>query len=275
MGSGEGGELRTVLSKRNTVLASLRDSAKTIPTLVDELAFSRSTIDRAIEELMGVGCLEHEDRRYRASAVGRAALQSYRAYLETSDGIQAASPVLEALAPEDPIDQSMLRNAEVYRADPQTPEIGLQRSIELAEEATRFRGYASVFFEEFIDVQLAQLQREEYHTEIIIEKTLHEQLQTHFEDKFSRLTDYDRVRIILSDRMITYSPWEVVQDTNHYAGMTVYDEGAIKGVIVNDSPAAVNFIRSVLNDLAESGSQLSRDDAPSVIDSRRDGSGYQ
>ena len=78
-----GGELRSTLSKRHGVLASVAESPKTKPELVAALDQSRSTIDRAVTELSTVDCIEprHDDRsQYRCTQTGRLALETYREY---------------------------------------------------------------------------------------------------------------------------------------------------------------------------------------------------
>lgn len=252
MDTPDGEELRTVLSKRHTVLEALSTGGKTKPELVEELAYSRSTVDRAIEELSEVGCVTVKERRYSGSPFGKTALQLHREYIETSAGLDVAEPLLNALDRDDPVNSAMFRGAEVYVSDPRTPEVGIQRSVEVVENAHTFRGYAPVVFDEYFDIHLEQHERDEFQSDIILESGLYERIQTHFQEKFEALLDHDGQRMFVTDRKISYAPWLAIQDTTSYAGMTVYDDGAMKGVVVNDSAAAVSWMRELLSSLPKS-----------------------
>lgn len=250
MATSDGQELRAVLSKRHTVLEAISTGGKTKPELVEILEHSRSTIDRGIEDLSEVGCVTATGRRYSVSPLGVTALQLHREYVETSAGLDAAEPLLNALERDDPVNPVMFRDAEVYVSDPQTPEVGIQRSIDVVENAHTFRGYAPVVFEEYFDIHLEQHEREEFQSEIILEAGLYEKIQTHFKEKFRSLRGQDGQRLFVTDRMLSYAPWVAIQDTASYAGMTVYDGGAMKGVVINESSAAVAWMRGLLSELS-------------------------
>lgn len=58
MAGTDGEQLRDVLSKRHLIVEALSECPRTNPELVDDLEDSRSTVNRAITDLLDVGCVE-------------------------------------------------------------------------------------------------------------------------------------------------------------------------------------------------------------------------
>lgn len=114
------------------------------------------------------------------------------------------------------------------RSERGSSDIGIKCSIEIFRETQEFKGYASVRFEEFIDVHLEQHENDEFQSEIILERRLHDKLLTHFSEKFEALRNKDDQTFYVTDEMISYSPWLMVQESTTYAGITACDNDAMK-----------------------------------------------
>ncbi|MFC6726607.1 hypothetical protein ACFQE1_20005, partial [Halobium palmae] len=67
--------VRDVLAKRAPVLRTLADESARKPSLVDRLDCSRSTVDRAVADLIEIGFVSEEGGRYAATTAGRLALR--------------------------------------------------------------------------------------------------------------------------------------------------------------------------------------------------------
>jgi DNA-binding IclR family transcriptional regulator len=63
----DGLALRDVLNKWSNVLRYLSEMSARKPELVDESSISRSTVDRAIRDLIEVDCVTETEGRYTAT----------------------------------------------------------------------------------------------------------------------------------------------------------------------------------------------------------------
>lgn len=90
-------EVKAIVERRSDVLATLRDDALEKRELIDELGVSRSTVDRAIEELVSVDLVSVECGRYRTTLAGRICLERFQAYVTELEETVAAQAVLEPL----------------------------------------------------------------------------------------------------------------------------------------------------------------------------------
>lgn len=70
-------DLVAVLIRREDVLRSLLERSQDKPGLVASLGSSRSTVDRAIDELKRYGLVERTDNQYRVSYFGQAAIVAF------------------------------------------------------------------------------------------------------------------------------------------------------------------------------------------------------
>ncbi|WP_435115655.1 LamG-like jellyroll fold domain-containing protein [Halolamina sp. C58] len=102
--------------RRATILDYLRDGPLDKRDLLDRVAASRSTIDRATEELLDCGLVRAVDGGYETTLAGVLALEQSRAYDRDADAIATAAPALTPLWKESEIDVAFLRDADVSLA---------------------------------------------------------------------------------------------------------------------------------------------------------------
>lgn len=255
----DGEQLRDVLSKRYWIVEALTERSKTKSELVDELEYSRSTINRAIDELLDVECVEPvrpAGHQFQLTMAGEAAFQLHRDYRTETERIQTNSKLLNSL-PADSLDTSFLEDAEVY-SSVRTPEIAHQPGTELLEEANRMIGTAPVVQGEYFDNFKRRLQEGGLELELIIESDLVEAMQQSYEDEFAALIDFDTVNVYIFDKSLPYALWLTEQETSEYAGVTVYEDGGLKGTIVNDTDAATAWTRNQLTEYREAASKITQ-----------------
>ncbi|TKX56862.1 tetratricopeptide repeat protein [Halorubrum sp. SS7] len=99
--------------------------------LVDALGHSRSTVNRAIDELEAAGLVASETDGYRTTLSGRLLATEYREFLTAADDLAAAGDVLDPLGADVDVDPAVLREAETYRAAAPDP----YRPLEVLDEA--------------------------------------------------------------------------------------------------------------------------------------------
>jgi len=116
-----------VVERRLDFLERLVEGALRKHELVDDLGHSRSTVNRAIDELEAAGLVAGETDGYRTTLTGRLLAQSYRRFLTVAADVDAASETLAPLGPDISLSPVALRDAETYRAAAPDPYRPLER----------------------------------------------------------------------------------------------------------------------------------------------------
>jgi predicted transcriptional regulator len=240
-----GEQIRETVSNRADVLATLEANTSRKPMLVEELDVSRSTVDRAIGELIDAGLAENEEGVYRATRTGRQAIGVYREYADLTDDIATAEAITEALPPAAPFDVTLLEHADIRLAASHAPESALSGAVSMLKEVNTLRGFAPVIKSNYASLLYRELIGRGLDIELIIEDQSRESLAT-LADEWNELAELlaaDEVTILKTDTNLPYALWIMSDRNREAAGVTVHESGSIVGTITNDSRDAVQWCR--------------------------------
>lgn len=126
-----GSHLVDVAERRLDFLERLVEEPLRKHELVDALGHSRSTVNRAIDELESAGLVAGETDGYRTTLTGRLLARSYRRFLTVADDVHDASEALAPLGSDVRLEPAALRGAETYRAAAPQPYRPLERLDEV------------------------------------------------------------------------------------------------------------------------------------------------
>ncbi|ELZ59945.1 MULTISPECIES: tetratricopeptide repeat protein [Halorubrum] len=127
----EPSELVGVVERRLDFLERLAAEPLRKHELVDALGHSRSTVNRAVDELEAAGLVAGETDGYRTTLPGRLLADEYRGFLTVADDLAAAGDVLDPLGADAGVSPAILRDAETYRAAAPDP----YRPLEVLDDA--------------------------------------------------------------------------------------------------------------------------------------------
>lgn len=238
----DGARLREVLSGRHRLLARLVDSPADKPALVEALPVARSTVDRGVRDLEEVGCIERSDGRFRASAAGRAALAAFDHYADATDGVAAATAVLASLPPEVDVPSELLVEAEVRVADDHAPERASEPLTAAVRTADRVRSTVPVVYGRYLEQAVAAVDGGA-DFEVVTARAVDSSAREIDPEHAARLLASDRYDAYVTDASVPFALTLVERGGETTVGVTVYDRGAPRGVILNDTPAAVAWAR--------------------------------
>lgn len=242
-----GGEaVRDALRKRHMVLAALSERPLEKPALVEQLPISRSTVDRSIEDLRAIGFVDRTDEGFQTTVVGELARDTYQEYVDRTDRLGAAATLLNALPDASMIDQAMLMDCTIKTPEPHAPEAALGPVIEGLRSATTLRGFAPVIRPSYVSILADHLSNDGMTIEIIIRPEVRASLsQVHNVADLKALLTADSVQLLETEATLPYALWLHDGDTAP-VGLTIYGEdGAIEGLIANDTDAAVAWAEEV------------------------------
>lgn len=239
-------ELVSLLARRIEVLEHLLDESQTRPELVEDLNISRSTVDRAVRELEGMGLVEFNDGNYRASLVGHLAHEEYAELREELIILEEAADLLTTLPPDAPLDLTVLQGAEVVIGREPAPHIPGSRLPEFLRGADHLRTLSMAYTTPETGEVVAQGVREDrVRVEIVLERDLYEYLTESGAVDIDSLAENDNFEAGLADDL----PFGLIiadRGGTTEVCLAVYgQERTLEGIIINDTPEAVDWAESV------------------------------
>lgn len=239
-------ELVSLLARRIEVLERLMDGQRTRPELVDELDISRSTVDRAVRELEGMGLVEFDDGAYRASLVGRLAHREYAELRGELVVLEEAAELLTTLPPDAPLDLSVLQGAEVVVGREPAPHVPGSRLPEFLKGADHLRNLSVAYTTpETGDVVAEGVRNGDVSTQIVLERDLYEYLTDSGALDIDGLSALDGFEAGLAENL----PFGLIiaeRDDLTEVCLAVYGpDRTLQGILINDTPAAVEWAEGI------------------------------
>ncbi|ERG95256.1 MAG: hypothetical protein J07HQW2_01707 [Haloquadratum walsbyi J07HQW2] len=232
--------LDNIVSKRQSFLESLRNSSKGKCELETDLDVSRSTVDRGIRELESAGLIMHTNNKYQLTLAGRTAVTAVQQYHRRLQEIDTGRDLLSTLSGDIDIADDFLDGASSIQASPEIPDQIITYLFDSIESADIFRGISPVALAGHLDEFYTMMTVNETVAEHIIDEDVVETLleAPELNSGFIKQIRHDRVRMLSSDIPFTYGLW-IADDTE--TGIIFYTETGVRGIIMNDSDAAVQW----------------------------------
>ncbi|ATW89750.1 putative transcriptional regulator [Halohasta litchfieldiae] len=263
--SQQAADLRDQLGKRRYVLEALSEGPRTKPELVAAVDKSRSTIDRAITAFRDHDCVEPAGKgRYRVTKTGATALSVYSDYVTRTSALSDATALINDS--ELDIGIGFLDGLDVSVADPQVPELALEPSTRIVGDASQLRGLAAAMLSSYPEILLEEVREAGLDVEII---TTHQLAKSALELKpqaMSTLLSYDRVELRITDQPVPESLWIATTPKETHAGITVHADNGVKGVMINNTPAAVTWAERTYAEFQDSSEPLADSVVETVVD---------
>ena len=239
--AGDDREFRRTLEKRYGILAALHTQPQSKPELVDSIGPSRSTIDRGIRELEDLNCIQRIDSRYHLTSLGELSYNEYQKYANVMGDIYRASTILDALPDDSIIESEFLHGANIHMADPSLPESALQPSIDQLEITDRMVGLAPVALSLYTGLIEDFVNENGLQTEIIIRQSTLDSLIEFYQDSLEQMTRNENLTFCVTQEDLPYALWIMEQGESAISGITVYENGGVQGVIMNDTAEAISW----------------------------------
>jgi len=244
-----------VVAKRRDVLGAL-STPTTKPELVDRLNTSRSTVDRAVEDLLDNDFVERDGSHYVATYAGREALAAYERYLDRLDALAQAQPVLSALPPDIDIDPAALDGAQVVESTPAAPNGPIEVNVDPVQRAETLRATSPVVAPRYFEAVDNLIEGPGTDIELVYTEAAFEALSTTYEAALNRVEAADDVRGFVTERPIPYVVWTAEVPDGTVSGLIVHDDTGLVGLINNDTDA--------MNEWAQAEYERFRADAEQV-----------
>jgi predicted transcriptional regulator len=252
MDGGEREELVRTLTRRRDVLESLDDGARRKPELAREVDVARSTVDRAIRQLQNQALVERGEDGYALTTCGEVALDLYGRFASRLDAMCDARDVVAKLPDREFADPRVLEGADVVRASVSAPDRPVRTFVEKVERSTHARGFSPTAYGAYVDAFERQVVEEAMTAELAFSDEALQELTTTHVDSIQRAAETGRVTV---HRLAALPPAGVVvltrEDGDREVAMGVHDGSALAALVCNDTPAALEWASSLIDERIE------------------------
>jgi predicted transcriptional regulator len=247
-----GSTLRETVRKRADVLESLSDEAAGKPALVERLGVSRSTVDRAVDDLVDIGLVRRVDSEYRMTPQGRMALDIHEEYVDLTDALGGAAPVLDALPTGAPFPRSMVETGTVRLAQPHAPESAITEALDALASAERLRVFSPVVKSSYVRPVAEEVVGRGLDVDLVLGAEASESLVALAEvtDAVEDLVDAPSFTLHRTDRDLPFLLYLLLGGESDATGVTVHEGGGIVGSVTTRDEAAVSWARGLYEEVA-------------------------
>lgn len=254
----DGERVRDVLRKRADVVAALSADRLDKPALGDAVGVSRSTVDRAVAELVETGLIRRVNGQYEATHAGQLGLETYREYRDVTDTLGEAERLLDALPDDAPVGTDLLEGGTVTYADPALPEAALTEVLSRLPAAETLRGFAPVVKTNYVSMLEDAVVEEGLSVEIVVKTETLDSLQSLATARgaVAEFFAADAVDVFTTDEDLPYALWLLDGPDLEHAGITVHEGGAVVGVLSNERPEVVANYRAQYESIRERSNSL-------------------
>lgn len=247
----QGPALRETLRKRADVLASIRDAPAGKPALVERLEVSRSTVDRAIDSLVETGLIRRADGEYHATAHGRLALDTYQEYLDTTDTLAEAAPLLDGLPVDVSVPRSLFENGTVRVAKPHAPENAITEAVRELQFAEQLLVFSPIVKSNYIRLVQEQVEERDLDVTLVLETGASESLAALMDmtETVTHLLESESFSFYSTDRNLPFMLYLMLGGESDTVGITVHEDGGIVGSVTASDPDAVAWGREWFDDV--------------------------
>lgn len=219
------------------LVEALRDGPRRKQTLVDRLGVSPETIYRRTRDFRDHGLLERTPSGYALTNLGHLYARQYEFARTITQELYDIRDLLEHFEVGDLPPWDLFRNAEVVTVEQRAPDRPARRLETTIRRAERLHGLFPV-----LSHRIAATLGDVAGTVESLDLTLDAAILGHYADDpaFTDAFDADCATVRRTDDTAPYGVLLVEDGESTSAAMTVYDDrGTLRGVVVNDSPAAV------------------------------------
>ncbi len=235
---------------RDRVLEVTLETPHSKPALVEALGVSRSTVDRTVATLLEGGCLERHGSTYRATEKGRLSAKARRRYLEELESIDRAGPILSVL-PHETIPLSVLRTAAIDLPTEEAPWTAFEPSTALITSCSRLFGTGPVIYEQFFEDFQTSIEQGGFAAELVLDTDLVASMDAANRDRLEAVLEPGGGTVYTTNLTDPYAIWIAERtdgDPAVAAGITVYDEGGVVGVVRTTEPSGVAWAREAYHE---------------------------
>lgn len=271
MVSGDVDDRRETVARRAEFVELLDERGTLRPRdVVDELDHSRSTVTRALRELRDAGLVEKRDGGYAATVTGAMAVEEFRRHEARSRAVLTATDLLDPLPDPASLSPDLLAGGETFLADESAPFRPLEAVTDRVREAEAVRAYLPTL----LNPSLLRVWHRKVTGGVDAVGVFDEDLLTLLRGQYPQLLAEMGAAEAFSAATADGPPYSLLlteADGTTTVSVVVHeDDGGIRGAVVNDAPAAVEWAEDRFGRISE-GATPATDDLAALAGAVEDG----
>lgn len=238
-------EITKLLEQRFDCLQALADTPYSKPDLVEVLDIPRSTLDDIIRELENARLVEYRDGKWCLTVFGQSALETHTDYHQRLDSLVEAAPIIKELPYDTPVDCRFLVDADVHSASSVVPDEVIQVFLDAVESAAHIRGFTPIVMTGYAEAFYQNATTgDQYKVEVVLPTEVFVRVRELYPDQTDEAMADGKVTFYNGEVPVSFSLW--IADDDH-AGIVVYAEHGVKGVLKNDTEEALRWATEQYN----------------------------
>lgn len=243
-----------VLLRRRAYLEVLNEQPRDKPSLVEALGASRSTADRAVDELTDLGLVERRGNEHRLTVPGRQALAAQRRHASVVGDISAAVGVTAAMPADSPLDPAMLTGAEVRGPSPLLPDRPLREALDGLDGVSHLRALVPVAFSAGLAFIEEQVVDGDLDAEFVVAADAIATVAESYPRRFDGIGRAADLHVHATEDLPPFGLWVAEADGRSEAGVVVHSSTGVRGTIQSAAPEAVAWAEGLYADYRETAS---------------------
>lgn len=230
-------ELGQLLLRRQRCLHALTANPQPKRSLVDQLDIPRSTLDGIMRDLNDADLVAYTDGKWHVTLLGQCALHVHEQYVSQLASLTDIASFGDALSPRSPVPCEFLIGADVHEADTAILDDVIPMLLESVADATRIRGFTPTVISAYAESFYTRATTgDEYQLDLVLPLDIFERLRTMYPDQTHEALHDTQVSLLHGSIPVSFGLW--IADNTH-AGIIVYAEQGVRGLIINDTDEAL------------------------------------
>ncbi|WP_458188255.1 helix-turn-helix transcriptional regulator [Haladaptatus sp. NG-WS-4] len=234
-------DLLTTVVKRGEFLTALSSEPISKRDLREELGVSRSTVYKAVRELREYGLVERTDAGLDLTLAGRLLESEFGAFRGRVEDVCYTRQLLSTLPADCELPMAVVSDARVVLPERYAPNHPIQFVEEMVSEADVTRGLSPVALPQYVELFHDQAVVGDLNAELVLERPVVQYLVTDYGDKLRAAIGSGGLSVWETSETLPYGLILVEGDEDSVCVVVYDDRGELRGLLVNDTPAAVSW----------------------------------
>jgi len=255
-------ELLYTVNRRWDCLQAIVEEPQEKRELVETLSMPRSTLDTVVRELEGADLVTYHNGVWQPTVAGEATADVYADSVGSIRSIHAAGQVLSPLSGDHEVPTAVLEGADSYPAEEPVPDAVLTEFLDRIAAADRIRGVAPRALSGYTDRVFRIAANNETTLEMTLADSVFERLSTLDPETVADRLQRELFSVYRAPVDTEFGFW--IGDSPDHVGLIIYADRGVHGVIVTETPAAVEWATDRYASIATAAEEITAADVPEV-----------
>jgi predicted transcriptional regulator len=253
-------ELLYTVNRRWDCLQAIVEEPQEKRTLVETLSMPRSTLDTVVRELEGADLVTYHDGVWQPTVAGEATAAVYSDTVDSIRSITTAGQVLSPLSGDHGVPTVAVEGADSFPAEEPVPDAVLTEFLDRIADADRIRGVAPRALSGYTDRVFRTAADNDTTLEMTLADSVFERLSTLNPETVADRLQRPLFSVYRAPVDVEFGLW--IGDNPNHIGLIVYADRGVHGVVINRTPAAIEWATDRYRSIQAAAEELTPADVP-------------